>query len=76
VEFPSLARWTLRAANGGANAFVVAPPTKRRVVQAVGSDFLIYDLPEVKGDLGTWLDDRTNAIENPDGLVSWPWLHP
>ena len=24
----------------------------------------------------TWLDERTNAFENADGFVSWPWLRP
>jgi hypothetical protein len=76
VELPSLARWTLPAEPNSSMNFLIAAPTKRRLVQGIGSGFLVYQLPEAKGDLAAWLDDRTNAYENPDGFVSWPWLRP
>jgi serine/threonine protein kinase len=76
VELPSLARWSLPPQLAGSMNFLLAAPTKRRLVQGVGSGLLVYDLAQAKGDLAAWLDDRTNAYENPDGFVSWPWLRP
>ncbi|MEO8552750.1 MAG: hypothetical protein ABI678_22385, partial [Kofleriaceae bacterium] len=76
IELPSLARWTLPAELSGSTNWLIAAPTKRRVIQGQGAGFALFELPEAKGDLGTWLDDRTNAYENPDGFVSWPWLRP
>ncbi|MEP6865853.1 MAG: serine/threonine-protein kinase [Deltaproteobacteria bacterium] len=76
VELPSLARWTMPPQPLGSMSFLIAAPKQRRLVQGVSTGLLVYDLPEAKGDLGAWLDDRTNAYENPDGFVSWPWLRP
>jgi len=76
IELPSLARWSLPPELAGTTNWLIASPTKRRVVQGQGAGFALFELPEAKGDLGTWLDDRTNAYENPDGFVSWPWLRP
>ncbi|HET9992199.1 MAG TPA: hypothetical protein VFQ65_26895, partial [Kofleriaceae bacterium] len=76
VELPSLARWTLPPQPSSSMNFLIAAPTKRRLAQGVSTGILVYDLVEAKGDLSAWLDDRTNAYENPDGFVSWPWLRP
>jgi hypothetical protein len=76
VELPSLARWSMPPQPLGSMSFLIAAPKQRRLVQGVSTGLLVYDLPEAKGDLGAWLDDRTNAYENPDGFVSWPWLRP
>jgi hypothetical protein len=76
IELPSLARWSFPSELTGSTNWLIAAPTKRRVIQGQGAGFALFDLPDAKGDLGTWLDDRTNAYENPDGFVSWPWLRP
>ena len=76
VELPSLSRWTLPLVYSTSMNLLVGSPTKRRLVQAAPPSLAVYDLVEAKGDLGTWLDERTNAFENADGFVSWPWLRP
>jgi len=76
VELPSLARWDLPPQPDGTPTFLLAAPKKRRLLVGASLGLLVYDLAEAKGDLAAWLDDRTNAYENPDGFVSWPWLRP
>lgn len=76
VELPSLSRWTLPMVYTTTASLLVASPTKRRLVQAVSLGFALWDLSEVAGDFAGWLDVQTNAFENADGFVSWPWLRP
>ncbi|MEO8846205.1 MAG: serine/threonine-protein kinase [Kofleriaceae bacterium] len=76
VELPSLVRWTLPQVYTTSASLLVASPTKRRLVQAVPPELALWDLAEVSGDFAGWLDVHTNAFENADGFVSWPWLRP
>jgi tRNA A-37 threonylcarbamoyl transferase component Bud32 len=76
VELPSLSRWTLPQVYTTTANLLVGSPTKRRLVQGVSPELALWDLSEVAGDFAGWLDVHTNAFENADGFVSWPWLRP
>ena len=76
IELPSLARWMLPQVYATTGALLVGAPAKRWLVQAAPSQLAVWDLAEVTGDFAGWLDARTNAFENSDGFVSWPWLRP
>ncbi|HEY0253307.1 MAG TPA: serine/threonine-protein kinase [Kofleriaceae bacterium] len=76
IEVPSLSRWTLPQFYSTSAAMLVGAPNKRRLMQAVMPYVAVYDLPEITGELSTWLDAQTNAFESIDGIVSWPWLRP
>ncbi|MFT3696151.1 MAG: serine/threonine-protein kinase [Kofleriaceae bacterium] len=76
VELPSLVRWTVPQLYTTSSALLVGAPTKRRLVQAAMPYVAVFDLPEIKGDLAAWLEEKTNAFESKDGIVSWPWLRP
>ncbi|CAN5212786.1 hypothetical protein BH11MYX1_BH11MYX1_29840 [soil metagenome] len=75
VEIPSLVRWELPDYES-AHPLIIAAPRERRLMRGVGSRLAIYDFPAPSLDFATWLDEHTNAYENPDGFVSWPWLKP
>jgi hypothetical protein len=32
-----------------------------------------WTLPHIDGDLRAWLDRATNATEDADGDLAWPW---
>ena len=76
VELPSLVRWTLPQVYTTSATLLVGSPTKRRLAQGMRPQLALWDLSEVAGDFAGWLDVRTNAFENADGFVSWPWLRP
>ncbi len=75
VEIPSLARWELPDFDPSSN-FTVPAPLKRRLLRGVGPNLAVFDFPAPAGDLGAWLDEHTNARENADGFISWPWDKP
>jgi hypothetical protein len=70
VELPSLAHWTLPklyAPSGG----IEVSPTGRRLAAAMMDGYMVYDLLEPSTDLAAWIDEHTNAVESPDGALSW-----
>ena len=77
VELPSLARWELPPQPRW-RAELLAARRRRSAGSSWASAWASSSTtsPDAKGDLAAWLDDRTNAYENPDGFVSWPWLRP
>jgi hypothetical protein len=72
VELPSLARWSLPAIDAHVPSVHVSPTT-RRVLQHVGSGFVVWQLPHVDSDLAGWLDTQSNATLDSDNVLAWPW---
>jgi len=72
VEIPSLVRWELPDFETTSN-LIIPSPTKRRLVRGVGANLAVFDFPAPARDFAGWLDDHTNAYENADGFVAWPW---
>ena len=74
VELPSRARWSMPMANMAHGTIAIAP-TSRQILQQFG-DLVTWKLPHIDGDLHAWLEHQTNAIEDADGDLSWPWQTP
>ncbi len=75
VEMPSMARWTLPVHYAGTQQMVAAAPEKRRLMQGALNRLEVVTLPDPPTDLGAWIDERTNAVEGPEGALGWPWQH-
>ena len=73
VEMPAMARWTLPLHDGGNTLLLEASPNKRRLMRGDGTRIEITTLPKPGADLAAWIDERTNASEGLDGVVTWPW---
>ena len=78
VELPSRIHWTLPAQIGGTGS-VTLSPTGRTLVydpDAASAYSLVRTLPASPSDLGTWLDELTNATADESGFIVWPWQNP
>ena len=71
VELPSRVRWTLPIVNEVAGTIAVGPTSNQVVQQYDG--LVTWKLPHIDGDLHAWLEHQTNAIEDADGELAWPW---
>ncbi len=74
VELPSRVRWTLPIVNEVAGTLAIAPTSNQMVQEYSG--IVTWKLPHIDGDLHAWLEHQTNAIEDADGDLAWPWQTP
>ena len=72
VELPSCARWTLPSEYTG-NAMLAVSPSGTELLQGTLSGHELRRLPRPGGDFREWLDDLTNASEDADYRLDWPW---
>jgi hypothetical protein len=76
VEIPSLARWTLPVHYAAFGGMLNASPAKRMLMQGTGTELELRELPLPASDLTAWIDDKTNAFESTDNVLTWPWQRP
>jgi hypothetical protein len=72
IELPSRARWTLPILSTARDGIGLSP-SGTLLLQQSDTGILIWRLPRIGQDLGSWLDDRTNAVVDKDGVLTWPW---
>jgi Protein kinase domain len=72
VETATLATWELPAYRA-THALVTIAPTARRFVDAGFGQAALWTLPAARLELRAWLDERTNALTDPDHALIWPW---
>ena len=51
-----------------------AHPGGRAVAQNTDAGVVVWKLPRIGTDYVEWLDERSNAIVDKDGVLVWPWL--
>jgi len=72
VELPSMTRYTLpRLFDSG--LYLAVAPTSRRILQSTGSRLAVWTLPARHADLPQWLEEISNASEDIDHVMVWPW---
>ncbi len=74
VELPSRVRWNMPIQHQLGGTLVMAPSSGQIVQQFSG--LVTWMLPHIDGDLHAWLDRQTNAVEDADHDLSWPWQTP
>jgi hypothetical protein len=57
--------------NSGGGMMTIAPTSGQIIQQYEG--LVTWKLPQIQGDLHAWLDHATNAVEDADGDLAWPW---
>jgi len=72
VEVPSIARFTLPRLFP-AGQFLNVSPDGRHVAQQDGDWIALWTLPAQRDDLTIWLDELTNASEDAENMLVWPW---
>jgi hypothetical protein len=72
VELPAMTRYTLpRLFDSG--MFLAVAPSSRRILQGTGSRLAVWTLPAHHADVPQWLEELTNASEDADHIMVWPW---
>ena len=75
IELPSRSKWTLPVL-GNARDGIGLSPNGQLLFQQSESGILIWRIPRIGHDFAAWLDDRTNAVMDKDGVLTWPWQSP
>jgi hypothetical protein len=73
VELPSRVKWTLPALSNARQGLELSPGG-RAVAQNTDAGVVVWKLPRIGTDYVEWLDERSNAIVDKDGVLVWPWL--
>jgi hypothetical protein len=78
IEIPSLAKFTLpRVFVPG--RYLNISPDGRHILQQSNGRLALWTLPPTRNDLSVWLDELTNASEDAESMMVWPWqlkMHP
>jgi hypothetical protein len=75
VELPSRAKWTLPVLANARDGIGLSP-NGQLLFQQSDSGLLVWRIPRIGHDFAAWLDDRTNAVMDKDGVLTWPWQSP
>jgi hypothetical protein len=72
VELPAMTQYTLpRLFDSG--LYLSISPTSRQILQTTGSRLALWTLPAHHVDLPQWLEELSNASEDADHIMVWPW---
>jgi len=75
VELPSRSKWTLPVLANARDGIGLSP-NGQLLFQQSDSGLLVWRIPRIGHDFASWLDDRTNARLDKDGVLTWPWQSP
>ena len=73
IELPSRASWSTPIVQNRSFDIDLAPHTRRILQRTHEGTTWIWQLPGAHADLATGLDTLTNATEDRDGMLVWPW---
>ncbi len=74
IDLPQRSRWTLPSRYEGTSVGI--SPNGKWILQRARDHHLLWQLPMPSADLSAWYDEQTNATEDVDGLLTWPWQTP
>ncbi len=75
IELPSRAKWTLPVLANARDGIGLAPDG-HLLLQQTDAGIVVWRIPRIGQDFAAWLDDRTNAVIDKDGVLTWPWQSP
>jgi len=75
IELPSRARWTLPVLSNARDGIGLSP-NGQSLYQQTDSGIVVWRIPRIGRDFAAWLDDRSNAVIDKDGVLAWPWQTP
>jgi len=75
VEIPSRVRWTVPVLANAREGLGLSP-SGQFLFQAIDTGIAVWRVPRIGHDFQAWLDDRTNATVDKDGVIAWPWQAP